>query len=92
MMEEKSGDFVWCLHCERVFVFYRRVYECAYCGSTTLDWSVWGGHGFMDKSILKRYGYPMVPVVGRYYALYPKGVLHGRSNTTNRYVSDRSAG
>ena len=68
----KKG-FIWCLHCERVFDWGGLTEECPWCGATPLDFSVWGKGGFVGRSELKRKGYPIVPVHGGNYPLYPKG-------------------
>lgn len=77
-----SGDWVWCLHCERAFKacdvsvrisYGEEMYFCPYddCGGTLLDFSLW-----KDMRSGKSWGgafvgrLPEVPVYGERYRLY----------------------
>lgn len=63
-----SADFLWCLHCERVWLRKNRQTWCPGegCDGGGLDWWPW-------KKLVRLHGYPEVPVPGTRYALYPAG-------------------
>lgn len=70
-MNNRDGDFVWCLHCERVFVFRGGMDECPFCSAMPWDFSTVPGCGGWGRNWWEDNGYPEVPVAGGYYPMYP---------------------
>ena len=62
--ELKDGDFAWCLHCERVFIWTDQL-ECPYedCDGHFWDFSAW-------EDFRQINGDPEVPEVGKQYVMY----------------------
>lgn len=54
--EFKEGDWLWCLHCERVFKWDGKKEDCAYldCDGGAMDTSKWEGE---NPELGKKYSF-----------------------------------
>ena len=63
-----KSEYVWCLHCERVWTAKAlRNGECPHCGASPMDIQPWTRED-MPRNVHP--GYPEVPNVGGLYPLY----------------------
>lgn len=68
-LDLKKGDWVWCLHCERAFMWNGVGDLCQYegCDGSPIDFFKWAGD---SSPRLFHSEYPEIPIEGVYYSAY----------------------